>query len=240
MPDGLQTMFTAVPRRYDRVNRIVTLGLDQGWRRKAAKRCLEGSPRRILDLCAGTGDMSIALAKAAPPGVEIVAGDFVEPMLVAARGKARLAGVEDRIRLKLVDAGDMPFEDGAFDVVTIAFGFRNLTHENPRAERHLAEMARVVADGGRVVVVESSQPKNALVRTGFRVFLKGFVGPVGALISREPGAYRYLTGSVRDYLDADGVKSLLESADFDGVEYSRLLGGAAAIHWGRRRATDQR
>jgi len=234
MSGQLHNMFAAVPRRYDRINRLVTLGLDQGWRRRAARTCLEARPGSVLDLCTGTGDMPVILARMAPPEVELVAGDFVPEMLEAARDKARRAGVADRVCFELADAADLPFPEGRFDAVTITFGFRNLTYKNPGAEQHLAQIRRVLSPGGRLVFVESSQPAGRLMRAGFRAYLKAVVGPAGALVSGEAGAYRYLSSSIRNYYSADQVAALLEEAGFADVGYKKLLGGAAAIHWASR------
>lgn len=230
----LHQMFAAVPDRYDLVNRVVTVGLDQRWRREAAKICLQNSPGRILDLCSGTGDMPLILARLAPAGTEIVSGDFVPGMLEVARAKATAAGVADRIRFDEVDASALPYEDGRFDAITITFGFRNLTYKNPKVDLHLAEIRRALAPGGRLVFVESSQPRAALIRTGFHAWLRGFVAPVGGRLSGEPGAYRYLATSMRHYPDAEAVRRLLEGAGYVEVGFRRLLGGVAAIHWASR------
>jgi demethylmenaquinone methyltransferase/2-methoxy-6-polyprenyl-1,4-benzoquinol methylase len=223
-------MFTSVPGRYDLVNRVVTLGLDQYWRTKAAVECLSGEPARILDLCTGTGDMAIKLAVAATSDVEIVGVDFVEPMLEAARSKAVQAEVGDRVSFQIADAADLPFQEGHFDAVTIAFGFRNLTYKNPNRDQHLKEILRVIAPGGKLVIVESSQPRLTAVRAGFGVFLAGFVAPVGGLLSGHGSAYRYLSSSIRNFYTAGQVSSLLEAAGFSSPSYTRLFAGVAALH----------
>ena len=227
---GLQRMFTTVPRRYDLLNRVLTFGIDQRWRRCAAAACLFDHPRRVLDLCSGTGDLAVLLARKADPGAAIVAADFCEPMLEVARRKAAAAGVEERIEFRVADAARLPFPDGSFDAVGIAFGFRNLTWKNPARERHLSEVHRVLGSGGRFVVVETSRPRCALLRGGFDAYFAALVAPLGALISGQGGAYRYLARSARGFYRPEGIVDLLRAAGFRDVRHRPLLGGVAALH----------
>jgi demethylmenaquinone methyltransferase/2-methoxy-6-polyprenyl-1,4-benzoquinol methylase len=230
----LKKMFARVPSRYDVVNRVVTLGQDQRWRALAVRRCLEHQPRRVLDICTGTGDLALALAAAAPPEVRVTAADFSPPMLELAGHKATADGLARRPELVLADAAELPFVDGAFDAVGIGFGFRNLTYRNPHRERHLAEIARIVAPGGRFVIVESSQPEAALVRGGFHLFLRAWVGPLGGFISGERGPYSYLATSARRFYTVGEVEELLLAAGFARFESTPLLLGAAAVHVAHR------
>jgi demethylmenaquinone methyltransferase/2-methoxy-6-polyprenyl-1,4-benzoquinol methylase len=221
-------MFSAVPPRYDLVNRVVTLGLDTAWRAEAARALLAEAPRRVLDLCTGTGDLALEVARQAGPDTEVLALDFSAEMLARARAKAAAAGRS--IRFLEGDAGALPFADGELDAVGIAFAFRNLTFRNPRAAAHLAELARVVRPGGRFVAVESSQPDSALVRPFFHAFVGTYVRAAGALISGEPAAYRYLADTVRAFPGREGVAAMLRDAGFATVESRPLLLGAAALH----------
>jgi demethylmenaquinone methyltransferase/2-methoxy-6-polyprenyl-1,4-benzoquinol methylase len=227
---GLQRMFTTVPRRYDLLNRVLTFGIDQRWRQRAAAACLFDHPRRVLDLCSGTGDLAVLLAHRADPGAAIVAADFCAPMLEVARRKAAAAGVEQRIEFRVADAASLPFPDGSFDAVGIAFGFRNLTWKNPARERHLSEVHRVLASGGRFVVVETSRPRSALLRGGFDAYFAALVAPLGGLISGQAGAYRYLAQSARGFYRPEALANLLRAAGFRDVEHRPLLGGIAALH----------
>ena len=226
----LHGMFTAVPARYDIVNRVITLGLDRRWRRLAAKICLKDKPKNILDLGCGTGDLAINIAKLADKEIEIIGLDYSQPMLEKARRKAAKAGVENRIRFMHGEATAIPFPDEHFDCVGISFAFRNLTYKNPLGPKHLAEVKRVLTKGGRYVIVESSQPENHLIRLIFNFYLRIFVRPVGIVLSGNPGAYRYLAESVTRFSSASEIKDMLLEAGFQDVRYRLLFFGAACIH----------
>ena len=226
----LYDMFGQVTSRYDLLNRILTLGLDQRWRRRAARVCLLGRPARVLDLCCGTADLAMLLAGEAVGEIEIVAADFSEAMLAAAKRKVEAAGHADRVSLQLADAAELPFPDGYFQAVGIAFAFRNLTFKRPESSRYLVEVLRVLVPGGRFVIVETSQPPWPVLRRGFHIYLRDWVDPIGRLLSGHRGAYRYLSVSARQYPPPDGVARMLKEAGFSHVEHTPLLGGVAAIH----------
>jgi demethylmenaquinone methyltransferase / 2-methoxy-6-polyprenyl-1,4-benzoquinol methylase len=223
-------MFEAVPPRYDLVNRLITLGLDRPWRRKAVEECRSGNPRKLLDVCCGTADLALELA-AAVAGADLVAGlDYSAPMLEAARRKLAGAPNGDRVRFVRGDASRLPFRDGSLDCVGISFGFRNMTYKNPLAEAHLRDVHRVLAEGGRYVIVESSQPRSKAVNRLFKVYCRTFVYRVGTAISGNNGAYRYLAESAADYYAPGEVAEMLKRAGFRKVDYRPLFFGAAGIH----------
>ena len=226
----LHGMFTAVPPRYDLVNHIITLGMDHHWRQLAARICLEVKTQRFLDLGCGTGDLAIAVARMARNEIEITGLDFSSPMLARAREKAATAGVEDRVKFVEGDATRLPFPDGHLDCVGISFAFRNLTYNNPLCQPHLAEVKRVLKPGGRYVIVESSQPKNKVIKTFFHIYLRIFVQPVGTVLSSNRGAYHYLAESAARYYNPEEVRNLLMAAGFRDVRYRPLFFGAAGIH----------
>ena len=221
-------MFTAVPRRYDLVNHVITWCLDARWRRQAAKECLATRPQKILDLCCGTADLALNLAKLSDRDTQVTGLDYSHPMLQIAARKAA-AGARN---LSLIhgDVTSLPFPDGYFDSAGISFAFRNLTYQNPLTERYLTEILRVLAPGGRFIIVESSQPRSWLVRQLFHFYLRGFVAPVGYWLSGNRGAYRYLVESARRFYGPDEVKKLLLTTGFKEVSYQPLLLGAAGIH----------
>jgi demethylmenaquinone methyltransferase/2-methoxy-6-polyprenyl-1,4-benzoquinol methylase len=228
--EPLHGMFTAVPPRYDLVNRIISLGLDNRWRRRAARVCLEGKPRRILDLGCGTGDLAIEIARMSGEDAEITALDYSLPMLERARQKAASAGVEKKVNFVHGQATQIPFPDGHFDCVGISFAFRNLTYKNPLCQPHLAEVKRVLKGGGRYVIVESSQPQNPLIKTLFHLYIRAVIGPAGTLLSGNKGAYRYLTESMTGFYAPPEVSDMLAAVGFKTISYRPLLFGAAGIH----------
>jgi len=226
----LYRMFTRVPRRYDLLNRTLTLGMDQRWRKKAAAVCLESNPKRVMDLCSGTGDLAIELAKKANSETEITAADFCEPMLELAKHKAEKLELADKIEFKLADAASLPFNDGYFDVVGIAFGFRNLTFKNAKSELYLKEIHRVISPGGRLVIVETSRPESLVLKKLSDFYYTSVVKPVGNVISGQPGAYSYLAYSARNYFKPSHIEDMLKYAGFASVDYIPLWRGISGIH----------
>lgn len=221
-------MFDAVPRRYDLLNRLLTLRLDERWRKRAATRCLEKQPGAVLDLCCGTGDLILQLAHQAASDVALFGLDYSPDMLAVARKKAQRAG--RGVQLVEGDASNLPFAENRFDAVGIAFAFRNVTWKNPLRDAVLAEVHRVLVPGGRFVIVETSQPRSRVLRAGFRAYLRGAVAPVGTWLSGHRSAYRYLAHSARNFYTSQEVCDLLGSAGFESIQARRLMGGVAALH----------
>ncbi len=229
-PKPLHQMFVSVPPRYDLVNHAITLGLDSKWRRLAARTCLEGKPHRVLDLGCGTGDLTITLARLSGEDVEVSGLDYSPPMLKLARAKARRAGVSNRVKFIHGEATSLPFADGYFDCVGISFAFRNLTYKNPLRQAHLIEVLRVLRQGSRYIIVESSQPESRAVRALFHLYLRAFVAPAGTLLSGNKGAYRYLAESAAHFYSPEEVREMLLAAGFRDAVYRPLFFGAAGIH----------
>lgn len=223
-------MFNAIPKHYDQINRTITLGLDKKWRDIAAHECLGSGPRRILDLGCGTGDMAINLVQLAKTYIAVFGLDFSPEMLEAARTKADALLGKDRIAFTQSEAASLPFANDYFDTVSISFAFRNLVYKNPVANFHLAEIFRVLVPGGRLVIVESSQPKSKFIRWWFHLYLRTYVYGVGRCLSGNKGAYKYLTESARRFFSPDEVRELLKASGFREVVYRPLLWGAAGVH----------
>ena len=224
----LERMFNEVPGRYDILNRIITWGLDERWRKLAVKECLAGNPASALDLCTGTGDLALRMARQATGSISIQALDYSAPMLEVAKRKAGTMGL-DKIEFIHGDAADMPFEEGKLDAIGIGFAFRNLTYKNPDREIFLAEIYRVLKKEGRFVIIESSQPSSRFVRSLFRLYLKVFVAGLGGIISGHKGAYRYLAASARNYYTPKEIRELLLTAGFTKVDHRVLSGGVAGL-----------
>ena len=228
-PSGfLHKMFSSLPPRYDLLNRLLTWGQDQGWRRKAVVECLKDRPRWVLDLGCGTGDLALQLARLGGPGARVLGLDFSLPMLEAARAKARRAKME--IAFIRADAAHLPLRPGLLYVIGSSFTLRNLIYRNPGAGQYLSEAYEALRPGGRWVMVETSQPPGALVRWAFHSYLLYLVPRLGGLISGNRGAYRYLAGSALGFFPAEEVSRMLLETGFQKVTFRRLLGGAVAIH----------
>ncbi len=229
-PRPLHGMFEVLPPSYDRINHLMTWGMDRRWRRLTARVCLEGAPRRILDLGCGTGDLSVHLARLAPKGAAITGLDYSQPMLELAKRKAYRAGVFERIKFINGDAANLPFPDGHFDSVGISFAFRNLTYQSRLRLPHLVEVKRVLKPGGRYVIVESSQPHSLIVRWLFHRYMYLVARPVGALVSGNRAAYRYLAESMSRFYGPGEVTEMLLKAGFRKVSFRPLWFGIVGLH----------
>jgi demethylmenaquinone methyltransferase/2-methoxy-6-polyprenyl-1,4-benzoquinol methylase len=229
----LQKMFMAVPPSYDFLNRLLTFRLDELWRKRAAVECLKNNPENVLDLCCGTGDLVLRLKEIALPNTKIIALDYSEPMLKVAMEKARkrkLTGIE----FHHGDAVNIPFPDGYFDAIGIAFAFRNLSFHNPDRDKFIAEILRVLKHGGRFVIIETSQPESSLIRIMFHWYLRWITVPVGGLLSGHYGAYKYLAHSARHYYNNEELKKLLTGSGFAKVDSKTFLAGIASLYVGTK------
>ena len=217
-------MFEAVAPRYDRMNRILSVGLDQGWRRAALREldCAPGS--RILDLCCGTGDLALLLPRdQRPVGCDLTPAMLEIADAKAARRRMAFPGVAG-------DAMRLPFANGVFDAAVVGFGIRNL----PDLERGLAEVHRVLSPGARLVILEFSRPENGLVRLGHGAWLRLAVPGLARLAASGGEAYDYLKDSILSFPDAGALARTLGGAGFSEVAYRHLALGTVAVHWGRR------
>ncbi len=216
-PDAVRTMFDRISPVYDAMNRTMTLGLDRRWRRAAAEAVVRDGDR-VLDACCGTGDLALAAKEA---GAGPVTGlDFSPRMLERARAKSR------EIEWVQGDLLALQFEDASFDAATVGFGVRNLED----LERGLAELRRVLRPGGRLAILEITQPRG-LLAPFYRLWFDRLVPLLGKLL---PGgsAYTYLPASVRRFPGPEELGELLRAAGFDDVRWRLFAGGIVALHAG--------
>jgi len=221
----VREMFSGIAKRYDLLNHLLSGNVDKRWRRIVATRVrdkLSGSAR-VLDVACGTGDLALTLFE--NTGARVVGTDFCRPMLEIAADKTA-----QRVPLIEGDALALPFRDGSFEAVTIAFGLRNLAS----VEGGLAELRRVLKPGGWVAVLEFSRPANAMLRPVFSLYFTKVLPLMGGLISGSRYAYSYLPASVQKFPDQEQLSLLMEQAGFDRVQFENLTGGIAALHMGRR------
>jgi len=227
--ERVRAMFAAIAPRYDLNNRIHSFGRDQAWRRRAVSLCRVSPDTDILDVACGTGDLSEAFARARPRSV--VGVDFTEPMLALARRKAaRRVQAADmpRPRYQLGDAMNLPFADATFDVVSIAFGLRNLA----AADQALREFRRVLRPGGQLVVLEFGRPRQALFGALSRLYCQTLMPITASVLAGDrSGAYRYLPRSVDTFSEPGEIMRAIERAGFGDVSrHSMTFGICDAYH----------
>lgn len=226
-------LFAEVAPRYDLINDVQSLGLHRLWKRRVIRAAKVGPGQSALDLCCGTGDLTLALART---GAAATGLDFSEPMLAVARQRARrliepdAASGAGPVEFQQGDALRLPFAERAFDAVTIGYGLRNLS--DPRAG--LAEMGRVLRSGGRLVVLEFGKPENALWRGFYFAYLRWVVPVFGRLFCGNASAYAYILESLQNYPAQAGVTRLLQELGFVDIRVTNLLGGAMSIHEARK------
>ena len=206
------------------MNQLMSLGLHHRWRHRAAQACDLAAGQRALDCCTGTGDLAIALAERVTPAGEVIGIDFSERMLAEAREKATGDGAP---RFIAADATDLPFDDDSFDAAAVAFGIRNI----PNAGAALAEMARVVRPGGRVVVLEITVPER--LRRLSEIWFQRVVPRLGRLVGRDAAAYSYLPASSLRFPQPREFAAELADGGLRDVRWQTFVGGLVALHYGR-------
>jgi demethylmenaquinone methyltransferase/2-methoxy-6-polyprenyl-1,4-benzoquinol methylase len=219
-------MFDRIAGRYDLLNSLMTAGLHHSWRRRAADRTEVAPGDSVLDVCCGTGDLSFELAARVSPGGHVVGCDFSEPMLDLARAKATQRGVES-VRFEWADALSLPYDEGRFDAVTVGFGVRNFADR----DRGLVEMARVLKPGGRLVILEFTEPRRPPFSTFYSLWFDRIV-PVLGRLTPNPDAYSYLADSVHGFPDPEGLAAKMDDAGFARIRWLLTAGGILAIHSG--------
>ncbi len=222
--EKVRGMFAEIAPRYDLANRMLSGGIDVWWRHVTVSRAPPPKAGAILDLCTGTGDLAIAYAAKAGPAVRVVGADFCRPMLDHGVEKSRARGLP--VEWVEADAMALPFPDASFDLVTVAFGLRNIADTS----KGLSEMARVCRPGGRLAILEFSLPRNPLVRRGYLWYFRNVLPRLGNTVARNRSdAYRYLNESVEQFPSGDALASLVRAAGFDRVEMRPLTFGIATL-----------
>jgi demethylmenaquinone methyltransferase/2-methoxy-6-polyprenyl-1,4-benzoquinol methylase len=221
----VRAMFDRIARVYDLMNSVMTAGLHHQWRRRAADLANVGPGDRVLDVATGTGDLAIELASRVAPGGEVIGSDFSEEMLTLARRKA------PNLRFEWANALELPYEDGAFAAATVGFGARNFSD----LDRGVAEMARVVRPGGRVVILEITTPQRPPLSTFFRLWFDRVVPLIGK-VAGDSQAYDYLPNSVKRFPEPPGLAASLARAGLEDIRWILTAGGIIALHVGTKPA----
>lgn len=217
----MQRLFGGIARRYDLANHLLSGGLDFLWRRRAARIVSAWAPERILDLATGSGDLALALRKKVPQA-DLIGADFCLPMLQEAKRK----GLPQLVQ---ADALALPFADATFDVLTIAFGLRNME----QWDRALSEMARVLRPGGHVLVLDFSVPRPPL-RTLYRFYLHRILPRVAGVVTGDRSAYEYLGASIEEFPQGDKMCALIERNGFRSAKAEPLTGGIVSLYTAER------
>ena len=224
--ENIQQMFDGIAPSYDRLNHMMSLGVDRVWRRKAVKELVDGSCQKILDIACGTGDSTIELAKRAGSGSTVTGVDISAAMMEPLMRKAAKAGVHDRIHLKVADGAALPYQDGSFDAVTCSFGIRNFEDKG----KGLREFLRVLKPGGKMVILELSVPQKKRLRRIYDLYFMHFMPWLGGLVSGDKAAYRYLPASVHAFPAPEVFCKMIANAGFRDIRFRTLSFGLCRMY----------
>lgn len=229
--EKIQKMFDNIAGDYDKLNHIMSLDIDRSWRKKAVKTIVDTkTPMKILDVACGTGDFSIAIARAAGPGSRIIGADLSDGMLEVGRKKISAAGMSDKIVMEQGDCENLRFAECSFDRVTVAFGVRNFEH----LDLGLKEMLRVLKPGGKVVILELSLPENPVVASLFKLYFLHILPRIGGTVSGDKKAYEYLPASVLKFPKQQIFKQMMSDCGFSSVYAKAFTFGICRMYVGTK------
>jgi len=220
-------LFAGIAPRYDLVNDLQSFGLHRVWKRRLVRLANPRPGERALDLCCGTGDIALSLARC---GADVVGLDFSEPMLEIARRKSAVQSPQARIEFLRGDAQQISFPNGSFEIVTIGYGLRNLAD----FEAGLREMQRVAKPGGRLLVLDFGKPDNSLWRASYFGYLRFFVPVLGRMVCGNSAAYAYIHESLMHYPAQRGVAEKMRGLGLGNVRIINLLGGIMSINYAEK------
>jgi demethylmenaquinone methyltransferase/2-methoxy-6-polyprenyl-1,4-benzoquinol methylase len=226
--EGISEMFDQISGTYDRINRVMTFGLDQYWRKKMAALLPKHPALTILDCATGTGDQIICLMEGQPSIQQIVGIDLSEEMLRLGRKKLKTKSYGHHVTFQQASALELPFADQTFDVVTISFGIRNVTN----VSKALTEFRRVLKPAGRVMILEATIPTNPLLRPLHLFYLRYLLPRIGGWLSKKREAYSYLNQTIETFPAGEAFCLLLQKAGFKDVKAIPLTGGVVSLYLG--------
>ncbi len=222
---GVQRMFDAIAGRYDLMNRVMTMGQDQKWRRFVVDKAGDPGSGWVLDLATGTGDIA-ALSSSSYPEAHVIGADFSQNMLREARKRFS----ERTISWQACDANHLPYDDNVFESVTFGYLLRNVDD----AVRVLREVSRVLKPGGRVVCLDTTPPDKNLMYPFIRMYFAYGIPLLGRMIADDEAAYAYLTGSTMDFYSAEALADAFREAGLQDVGYKKFMLGTIGVHWGQK------
>lgn len=225
--EGIRKLFDNIAPDYDKLNHILSMNIDKGWRKKAVRELIDvASPLEILDVACGTGDFTIEIAQKAPAGSCVIGIDLSEGMMKIGREKIKAAGVE--AELVQGDCEELPYGDGSFHRISVGFGVRNFEH----LDIGLKEMCRVLKPEGKLVILELSVPSNAFIRWCYKLYFLKILPVIGGLVSGDRGAYEYLPASVLNFPLPDKFIPMMHQAGFRSVRHIPLTLGICRMYVG--------
>ena len=220
----VEQMFDNISGNYDSLNRMISLGTDQGWRRNVLKMVSDTHPETILDIATGTGDLAILLSKS--NAKRIVGLDLSAGMLEVGKEKIKALNLQDKIEMVQGDSENLPFEDNTFDAITVAFGVRNFE----TLEKGLAEILRVLKPNGIFVILETSVPTKFPFKQGYNFYMKSLMPLMGKLFSKDQKAYEYLSESAKNFPYGDVLNGILRTVGFKNVKHQPRTMVVATIY----------
>lgn len=220
----VEQMFDTISGNYDNLNRMISLGTDQGWRKKVLRMVSDTQPETILDIATGTGDLAILLSKS--NATKIVGLDLSAGMLEVGKQKVKALGLDNKIEMIQGDSENLPFQDNTFDAITVAFGVRNF--EN--LEKGLTEILRVLKPNGIFVILETSVPTKFPFKQGYNFYMKTFMPLMGKIFSKDKKAYEYLSESAKNFPYGEKLNAILRKVGFENVKHSPQTMGVATIY----------
>lgn len=227
--EGIRKLFDNIAPDYDRLNHILSLNIDKGWRRKAVRKIAdENRTLKVLDVACGTADFTIEIAQKLSPGSVVTGVDISEGMMAIGKEKIRKAGIS--AELYVADCEALPYEDNTFDRISVGFGVRNFEH----LEVGLKEMYRTLKPEGKLVILELSVPSNPLIRWFYKLYFLKILPAVGGRISGNRGAYEYLPASVLRFPAPQRFIQMMKCAGFDTVEHTSFTFGICRMYVGKK------
>lgn len=223
--EQVEQMFDSIAHSYDRLNHVLSLGIDRGWRQKAIRQLQPFHPQEILDVATGTGDFALLATHMLHPK-RLLGCDLSEGMMQVAREKVKRAKLENIIDFAKEDCTALTFADHSFDAITVAFGVRNFAN----LDKGLTEMHRVLRPNGKLVILELTAPESFPMKQLFKVYAQVVIPTVGKLLSKDSSAYNYLPNTIQVFPQGEVMRGILQKAGFGKVEFERLTLGICTLY----------